>query len=169
MEKKLTWEERGHHESDTEYYGRKASTNNDVSVHGYPTANSYDVETDPLLPPDLVPNREVRITNERTGGEKGQKPERFDLIPYDALAKIAEIYHYGTHKYSDWNWRKGYDWSLSFGAAMRHLGAFWEGEDIDPESGLPHIAHAGFHIMALLTFMEEHPELDDRYKKGSQE
>lgn len=106
---------------------------------------------------------EVRITNAVTGAQKGRKDQRFELIPMDALGKIAEIYNFGSKKYEDHNWRKGYDWSLSYGAMMRHLGAFWEGEDTDPESGLPHMAHAGWHCLTLLTFMQEHPELDDRF------
>lgn len=110
-----------------------------------------------------TPAGEVRITNAVTGAQKGRKAQRFDLVPMNALAEIAEIYDFGSAKYEDHNWRKGYDWSLSYGAMMRHLGAFWEGEDNDPESGLPHVAHAGWHCLTLLTFMREHPELDDRF------
>ena len=70
----------------------------------------------------------------------------------------------GLVKKGDHNWRLGYDWSLSYGAAQRHLAAFWGGEDRDPESGLHHTAHAVFHMLALITFAAEHPELDDRFK-----
>jgi hypothetical protein len=106
---------------------------------------------------------EVRVTNPDTGGEKGMKPERFGLLPWGALGTVARVYHYGAGKYAPHNWRRGYAWSLSYEAAFRHLAAFVEGEDLDPESGLPHLAHATFHLLALLVFMVEHPELDDRY------
>lgn len=106
---------------------------------------------------------EERIVNEKTGGAKGRKPQRFELVPGNALGDIAEVYAFGSSKYEDNNWRRGYAWSLSYGAMMRHLTAFWEGEDLDPESGLPHLAHAGFHILALLTFMREQSDLDDRW------
>jgi len=106
---------------------------------------------------------EVRIVNPVTGAEKGSKDQRFDLVPMRAVAEIAEVYHMGSKKYSDHNWRKGYNWSLSYGALMRHLVQWQEGEDLDPESGLSHIAHAGWHCLALLTFIREHPELDDRW------
>ena len=109
-----------------------------------------------------IRERELRVINPETGGAKGRKPERYELIPYEALAEVARVYAFGAAKYDDHNWRKGYNWSLSFGAAMRHLTAFWSGEDFDPESGLPHLAHAGFHVLALLTFMREHRQLDDR-------
>ncbi len=107
---------------------------------------------------------EVRVVNEKTGGEKGSKDERFDLIPYGALAKVARHYGIGARKYAPWNWRRGYDWSLSLGALGRHYAAFMDGEDIDPETGSPHMAAVAFHALTVLTFMDEHPELDDRFK-----
>ena len=109
-----------------------------------------------------MPNyNEVRQTSS-TGGQKGQKDAAFDLLPAPALFAIAEVFNYGAKKYAAHNWRKGYEWSLNYAAMQRHLWAFWNGENNDPESGLPHLAHAGFHTMALLTFMEEHPEFDNR-------
>lgn len=105
---------------------------------------------------------EIRVTNEKTGGEKGRKPQAFDLVPWDAVAEIAEVYHYGKQKYEARNWERGYEWSASFAALMRHLTAFWQGEDNDPETGLSHMAHAGFHVLALLRFQRKHPELNDR-------
>lgn len=104
---------------------------------------------------------EIRKTSS-TGGQKGQKAARFDLLPPEALFLIAEVFGYGAEKYAAHNWRKGYEWSLNYAAMNRHLWAFWQGEDNDPESGLPHLAHAGFHVMALLTFMQTHPEFNDR-------
>lgn len=109
---------------------------------------------------------EIRITNEVTGGEKGQKPERHELVPIEPMDEVARVYHYGCTKYAIHNWRKAYDWSLSYGAAQRHLRAFWRGEDLDPESGLNHLAHACFHLLALMEFQKTHPELDDRYIIG---
>ena len=105
---------------------------------------------------------EVRTTSS-TGGEKGMKPERYDLIPVEALASVARLYGEGTKKYSEHNWRKGYEWSKSYAALNRHLAEFWKGVDIDPETGQPHLAAVVFHAFTLLTFMEEQPEFDDRY------
>lgn len=107
---------------------------------------------------------EVRSVSS-TGGEKGTKDERFDLLPWGSLAKIARHFGEGAKKYDDHNWRRGYEWSKSFAALQRHLTAFWEGEDIDEETGSPHLAAAGFHILVLLEYMDTHPDFDDRYKK----
>lgn len=105
---------------------------------------------------------EVRVTAP-TGGQKGRKLARFDLLP-PALWQVAELYGKGAEKYDDWNWRLGYDWSLSFAAMQRHAWLFWQGEDYDQETGCAHMASVAFHALALLTFMQEHPELDDRFK-----
>lgn len=107
---------------------------------------------------------ETRVTNAATGGEKGQKLARFDLLPWDALWQVAEHYGVGAAKYADHNWRRGYDWSLSIAALSRHLALFTMGEDNDEETGTPHPAAIVFHGLSLLVFMREHPELDDRYR-----
>ena len=104
-----------------------------------------------------------------TGAEKGVKPERFDLIPYPALKELAKLYGKGAEKYAEHNWRHGYEWSKSYSALMRHANQFWDGEDIDEEMGLSHMAAVAFHAFALLTFIEEHPEFDDRFKKPALE
>lgn len=98
-----------------------------------------------------------------TGGEKGVKPERFDLLPVEALSSIARLYGVGAKKYASHNWRRGYDWSKSYAAMMRHANLFWSGEDIDPETGEPHMAAVAFHAMTLIVFMQEQPKFDDRY------
>lgn len=105
---------------------------------------------------------EVRIRNERTGGEKGRKPARFELIPSDSLFCVAEVYGSGADKYADRNWEQGVDYSLMFGAMQRHLWAWWAGENLDPESGLSHLGHAAFHVLGLLHLQHTHPECDDR-------
>lgn len=106
---------------------------------------------------------EVRVVS-ATGGAKGVKPQRYDLIPVMPLDRLAELYARGAEKYDSHNWRRGYDWSNSYAAAMRHMTRFWNGEDIDPEMGLPHTVCAAFHMFALTQFLEDFPEYDDRYK-----
>ena len=113
----------------------------------------------------LAVGGEVRITNELTGGQKGSKDERHDLIPIGPLAALARHYGRGADKYDDHNWRRGYSWSLSYAALQRHATAFWGGEDVDSETGSPHLAAVAFHAFALMEWMTTHPELDDRYKE----
>lgn len=99
-----------------------------------------------------------------TGGAKGQKMERYDLIPPEPLRLLAEHYGRGAKKYGDDNWTKGYDWSLNFAAMQRHAWAFWGGEDNDPETGSPHMVAVAWHAFTLLAFASMHPEFDNRRK-----
>src|SRR5690606_7616827 len=101
-------------------------------------------------------------TKSATGGEKGVKKERFDLIPVEALQEVARVYGFGAQKYAAHNWRKGYEWSKSYAAMMRHANQFWQGEDVDEETGCSHLASVIFHAMALIVFIDEQPQYDDR-------
>jgi len=115
--------------------------------------------------PEVVqtaPSPEVRVVDPTTGGAKGQKLARFDLIPPRPLKALAEHYGKGAAKYEDRNWERGYKWSLSYAALHRHLNAWWSGEDNDPELGSSHLDAVLFHAMALREFTDTHPELDDR-------
>lgn len=105
---------------------------------------------------------EIRTTDPDTGAQKGMKLERHDLIPARFLIELACHYGVGAAKYADRNWERGYDWSKSYAALQRHLNQFWAGEDIDEETGSKHIVAAAWHCIALATFMDEHPEKDDR-------
>lgn len=103
-----------------------------------------------------------------TGGQKGLKIDRFDLIPPGVLRALAK--HYGINckahggKYDSWNWTRGYKWSWSYGALMRHLDAFWRGEDIDPDGGQLHITAVLWHSAALWFFstVARYSKFDDR-------
>jgi hypothetical protein len=106
-------------------------------------------------------NEEERVTSE-TGGQKGRKPARMDLIPPGPLLELSKVYGFGATKYDDHNYIKGYDWSLSYGAMQRHLMAWAGGEDIDPESGRMHLAHAAWHCFCLMVFAQEGLGNDDR-------
>lgn len=110
--------------------------------------------------------KEKKVVNEKTGGAKGAKPQRFDLVPPEPLWELAELYGIGAAKYDDEdgvvNWTKGYNWSLSYAACQRHLQLFWSGEDFDAETGKSHLAAVMFHALTLRLFMDEYPEFDDR-------
>lgn len=103
-----------------------------------------------------------------TGGEKGVKPETYDDMYFPALRERAKVYAMGAQKYERGNYRKGYPMSLSFSALMRHIVAWQSGEDLDPESGLSHLAHAGWHIDTLMMLLWDHPEFDDRIISDAQ-
>lgn len=87
---------------------------------------------------------------------------RIGLVPTELTKEVGKVMSYGASKYSSDNWRKGLPWMGVIDSLERHLLAFKEGEDIDPESGLLHLGHMGCNIAFLLNYMKTHPELDDR-------
>jgi hypothetical protein len=115
---------------------------------------------------DLWDPEETRERDPETGGEKGKKLAELGAIDPTALLELAKVAGYGSKKYSRLNYMRGYAWSLSFDAMMRHLLAFWSGESYDPESGLHHLAHAGWHCMTLMSYDERDIGTDDRYNSG---
>lgn len=96
------------------------------------------------------------------GRKDDNSKSRYDLIPSGPLENLAAVYTFGAKKYADRNWEKGIRWGRVFGAIMRHMWAFWKGEDNDPETGLPHPAHAAWGCFALLEYMNTHRDKDDR-------
>jgi hypothetical protein len=105
---------------------------------------------------------EVRVTDKKTGGQKGMKAAAYDLVPWDALEEVAKVYGWGATHYADRNWEKGYKWGLSYASMARHMAAFWRREDYDSESGLRHLAHAVWHGFTLLAFSMRGAGTDSR-------
>lgn len=93
------------------------------------------------------------------------KKVRPELLPFKATEEVMKVFSFGAEKYGDFNWLKGLEFSRLFGAAMRHQMAFWQGQDLDEESGLPHIAHA---IASLMMLLEMGSEWDNRPYKGGE-
>lgn len=86
------------------------------------------------------------------------------LLDRHALEEIARVLAFGAQKYGRQNWRKGISFSRLLDAAQRHLLAYADGEDKDPETGRSHLAHAGCCIMFALRMERDRPDLDDRMK-----
>ena len=84
------------------------------------------------------------------------------LVPPDAIKAMAEVLEVGMDKFAIRNWEQGAYYSVPYASLMRHLLAFWEGEDKDPESGKLHLAHILTNAAFLLRYYEQFPELDDR-------
>jgi hypothetical protein len=91
-----------------------------------------------------------------------------NLLSTEAMNQTAAVLKFGAIKYAEHNWRKGFVWSRPLAAAMRHITAFNDGEDKDPESGLSHISHAMCCLMFISEFEKTCPDLDDRYKPDTQ-
>jgi len=87
---------------------------------------------------------------------------RLSLAPPHSLEAIIAVMEYGAKKYGVNNWKGGMAYSRCFNSAFRHMWAWWRGEDNDPESGLPHIAHAICGLAFLLDWQKMRVGTDDR-------
>jgi hypothetical protein len=78
---------------------------------------------------------------------------RWDCLPWPAVEQVVRVLTFGAEKYSAWSWpgvpdaRRRY-----FAALIRHAVAWLRGERLDPESGLPHLAHLACNALFLLSF-----------------
>jgi hypothetical protein len=118
-----------------------------------------------------VPASEANSINTNQAQKFDGEKSRLDLIPTSALVAEGHVLKFGAEKYStketpgEHNWRKGLKFSQLVGAAMRHITAFNEGEDFDPESGLSHLAHARCCLAFLIEYQTSNSGIDDRYRK----
>lgn len=81
----------------------------------------------------------------------------------------ARVFDYGRKKYAEWNWLKGMNWSVPLACAARHLVAIDSGENLDPESGLPHWGHVVCNLIMLHTYCYTYPEGNDLPKVPNNE
>lgn len=94
----------------------------------------------------------------------GGKP-RMELLSPWVIMEVAKVMTYGCVKYQEHNWRNGFNWTRPIGASLRHITAWLQNEDIDPESGLYHLAHAMCGIMFTLEHQLLEMGKDDRWKQ----
>ena len=64
--------------------------------------------------------------------------------------------------YPKWNWMRGMAWSIPLGCIIRHCLAWLEGQELDPDTGLPHYGHIQCNIIMLRFYREHFPQGDDR-------
>ncbi len=91
------------------------------------------------------------------------------LLPHEALVGAAQAMTYGAKKYDAHNWRRATTWNRYYDATLRHLIAWQMGEDIDPDSGAPHLDHAVCSLLMLSSLEKTGVGEDDRYKPASTE
>jgi hypothetical protein len=86
------------------------------------------------------------------------------LVPSSLVRYVGAVLTYGAEKYAPHNWRKGFPWSSITDSLERHLAAWKEGEEIDPESGLPHLAHVACNAAFLIEHFDAGLGVDDRVR-----
>jgi len=96
----------------------------------------------------------------------GTKKVPFSTVPARVIAEVGLGMLEGAVKYGRHNYRlAGVRASVYYDAVFRHMGAFWEGEDIDPDSGLSHVTKAIASLVVLRDSMLTENWVDDRPPK----
>lgn len=88
----------------------------------------------------------------KTGEKKDEGKPRWELLAFDAIEGVVHILTFGAIKYAARNWERGIMYGRVYGAIMRHLTAWWRGENNDKESGRSHLDHAMCELMFLSAY-----------------
>jgi hypothetical protein len=93
----------------------------------------------------------------------GSRKAKLSVVPAGVLFEIGLGMLEGTVKYGRHNYRvAGVRSSVYYDAAIGHLMDFWEGEDVDPESGLSHLIKAIASLVVWRDAMLQGKLIDDR-------
>jgi hypothetical protein len=88
---------------------------------------------------------------------------RLDLVPPEWLEGLGSVITFGANKYRPNGWRDGMPWSDTMASALRHITSWQKGEELDSDSGLPHLLHAATNLMFLYTYGLENVGEDNRF------
>lgn len=100
-----------------------------------------------------------------TGGKKfDQGKPMLSLIPPETLLGVMQVFTDGVEKYGKHNFRAGLEHTRPLDAAIRHILAILNNEEMDPESKRPHVYHGIASLIIYDWQRLHHPKLDDRYK-----
>lgn len=110
--------------------------------------DKYRADRDPDIPETPV----IASTSINTGSHLDEGKVRLDLIPSEAIFALGDILTYGCKKYAPRNWEGGIAYSKIWGSILRHGYKWIRGEQIDPESGFPHLEHMMCNLMFLVTY-----------------
>lgn len=105
------------------------------------------------------------------GTKDDKRKPRWSLLPKGTIGQVIAVLEFGAAKYRVDNWMHVPDPDIRYyNAAMRHLEAWWMGEKDDPESKLPHLAHAVCCLLFLMWFhlnIERTPRVNEGSRVGT--
>jgi hypothetical protein len=130
------------------------------------TIEAYEKVHFPIEPPTEEEAKAFRRMQESPldpKGEAGSRKAPMWLIPPSSMQQTAWVHKLGAEKYGAFNWREtGVCATTYISAIMRHLNAWRDGEDLDPESGISHLAHIACSCNILMDASHCNRMQDDR-------
>ena len=118
---------------------------------------------DPIAGDEWEPLHEAAVPAD-SGRKDDTGKDPWDLAPWQSFGAIVGVMAFGARKYGARNWERGMAWGRLYAACIRHLTAWWGGEDKDPETGKSHLAHAGCCVCFLIAYQLRGWGSDDRPK-----
>jgi hypothetical protein len=107
-----------------------------------------------------------KVANANPKDRLGVKKVPLRLVPMVAVVWESLAFQEGARKYGEFNWRnRGVRRSVYCEAILRHTFALLAGEDIDPDSGLPHEAKIRACCAIMLDAAQTRDLIDDRFEK----
>ena len=97
----------------------------------------------------LTPKETIPHKKEKGGLKYDHGKLRYDLLPFRSLDLIVEILGHGARKYGEYNW-EGVSSERYIAACLRHVSKYVQGEVIDGDSGLHHLAHAACSLLFII-------------------
>lgn len=100
---------------------------------------------------EWLDSMKVSVNDEPIGKKFDSNKPRWSLLPEGVLTQVVKVLTFGSTKYADNNWKQVEPFrDRYYNAMMRHIEAWWSGEQDDTETKIHHLAHAICCAMFLI-------------------
>ena len=127
----------------------------DQSVKDRIQAHSENLDEIIVPRKDKFPKIPTAIPVATVGADrKNDGKLRWALFDFKSAEETVKVLEFGANKYAPSNWKKGLNRDEILESTFRHLQALFDGQEIDPESGLPHTGHINCNMMFYRYFRD---------------
>lgn len=125
--------------------------------------SDYERHINPRKTAETIEHYKMPVGEQRAAKfDRRENKPALSMIPKSSLDLEAAVLAFGAKKYERNNWKKGMEWTRLVDSALRHITAWNDGEELDPESGLSHLAHAKCCLSFLIEYQTKGLGEDDR-------
>ena len=110
---------------------------------------------------DMTPEEKAKLKEEQSSKKVAARYNRgklqWSMVDFKAFEPMVKVLEFGAKKYARDNWRKGLIPRQILESSLRHIFSLLQGEENDPDSGLPHIGHLMCNDMFYSYFTQVNP------------